>query len=223
MTKQIIRNFNPSKNQGSSLVMTLIVLLVLTMLAISSTSSNRLQSVMARNNQFQLEAWNSSYLEINARLRSISERKGDTSPPAPTGGGSAAAPTEEVETDAGGVPDFILGLVETGENDVYTPFSGDSTETVLSKVDTNNATLETGVRLVKIDCFDETIGFSAGVIGTNDLIMQARTTLHIAGQATNEVGISSDQRQRFGVNFTFGQKGVCTPQEEVKNDLSIPS
>ncbi len=176
------------------MVVTLVVLLVLTLLAIGSTSSNRLQTVMATNNQFQLEAWNSSYVELTSRMRAIN-----------------ATPVTD------GIPDYVRNLAETGDEKIFTPLN------VLSANTSSNTNVEAGIRLVRTECLDEATGSSVGIIGTNDVILSSRTNLLTAGQSADQVGISSDQRQRIGINFTFGQKGVCTPEEEVADDVDIPT
>ena len=183
-----------SRQQGATLVITMIVLLVLTMLAVNSTSSNRVQSVMARNNQFQLEAWNKSYSELTARINAINNLPADT-----------------------GIPDFINRLSETGNNDIFTNLTPLSDLNVAAAREVTAA-----IRLVKIDCLDEGSGFSTGVIGTNDLILSSLTNLRTGGTTTNQIGISSNQRQRLSVNFTYGQKGVCTAEEEISNNVDIP-
>lgn len=61
--------------RGASLVVTMIVLLALTAVAIGVTSSNQTQSIMVRNNQFRLETFNVSYAEIDAQIDAINRRK----------------------------------------------------------------------------------------------------------------------------------------------------
>ena len=69
------------RQNGVVLVMTMIVLLALTILALASTSSNQLQSVMVRNSQFRLEAFNSSYAEIDAQVDLVNSRPLSEGPP----------------------------------------------------------------------------------------------------------------------------------------------
>lgn len=64
----------PKKQKGTSLVVTMIVLLVLTLIAISATNSNQSQAIMVRNNQFRLEAFNTSYAEIDGQVDWINVR-----------------------------------------------------------------------------------------------------------------------------------------------------
>ena len=79
--KQLIQNATRSpmpalahKQQGAALVITMFVLMVLTVVAISVTSTNQSQSIMVRNNQFRLESFNSSYAEIDAQVDAINTR-----------------------------------------------------------------------------------------------------------------------------------------------------
>jgi len=60
------RSFN--SEQGIALIMVLVVLFVLTVVGLASTDSSNLQSVMVRNNQFRLEAFNASMSEINDQM-----------------------------------------------------------------------------------------------------------------------------------------------------------
>jgi len=53
-----------------ALILVLVVLLVLTMLAISSSDTSNLQSIMARNSQLRMEAFNASNVEIEAQIDS---------------------------------------------------------------------------------------------------------------------------------------------------------
>jgi len=53
---------------GMALIMVLVVLLVLTILAVSSSETSNLQSLMSRNNQLRMEAFNASNVEIEAQI-----------------------------------------------------------------------------------------------------------------------------------------------------------
>lgn len=98
-----ITNFNQPnfKQQGVTLVIALIVLLALTMLGLASTTDNRLQSVMVRNDQFRFEAFNASYSEIDAQVDVVNNR-----------------------TIAQGIPTTIFTLITNGVGSVIS--SGDS-------------------------------------------------------------------------------------------------
>ncbi len=71
---KITNTITNSTQRGVTLIVTLVILLVLTMLGLASMSDNRLQSAMVRNNQFQLEAFNASYSEINAQIDYLNNR-----------------------------------------------------------------------------------------------------------------------------------------------------
>ncbi len=63
------------KQNGAALVITIVVMLGLTVMALAATNSNQSQSIMVRNNQFRLEAFNISYAEIDAQTYAINKRK----------------------------------------------------------------------------------------------------------------------------------------------------
>ncbi len=56
------------KQQGITMIVTLVVLLVLTIISVAAIDSNNLQSLMTRNNQFRLETFNASSTEIEAQI-----------------------------------------------------------------------------------------------------------------------------------------------------------
>lgn len=60
---------------GAALIITLVVMLVLTIIAVASTNSNQTQAMMVRNNQFRLETFNTSYAEIDAQVDFVNKRK----------------------------------------------------------------------------------------------------------------------------------------------------
>jgi len=75
MTIKFIPHRLPSNRQaGISLLFTVVLLLALTLIAITITNSNQTQSVLVRNNQFRLEAFNISYTEIDAQIDAINQR-----------------------------------------------------------------------------------------------------------------------------------------------------
>ena len=57
-----------NKQQGITMIVTLVVLLVLTIISVAAIDSNNLQSLMTRNNQFRLETFNASSSEIEAQI-----------------------------------------------------------------------------------------------------------------------------------------------------------
>jgi len=73
------RNTSPlplrfDRQKGAVLVITIVVLLGLTILALAATKSNQIQSIMVRNNQFRLDAFNVAYSEIDAQVDAINRR-----------------------------------------------------------------------------------------------------------------------------------------------------
>lgn len=66
---------------GISLLFTVVLLLALTVIAITVTTSNQTQSILVRNNQFRLEAFNASYTEIDAQIDAINQRALSAGPP----------------------------------------------------------------------------------------------------------------------------------------------
>lgn len=64
----------PQAQRGASLLVTMVVLVALTVVALAVTNSNQSQSIMVRNNQFRLESFNVSYAEIDSQLYSINKR-----------------------------------------------------------------------------------------------------------------------------------------------------
>lgn len=58
---------------GMAMIIVIVALLVLTLLGLSAADSGSLQSVMVRNNQLRLEAFNASLAEIEAQLDSYEQ------------------------------------------------------------------------------------------------------------------------------------------------------
>ena len=105
---------NSNHQSGAALVVTLVVILALTVVAIGVTSSNQTQSIMVRNNQFRLEAFNASYSEIQAQLDWINNRELSE-----------------------GAPDFIIDLIDGvagGRIDNNANSSGDRSTLLLLKI-----------------------------------------------------------------------------------------
>lgn len=71
----------PSNQVGAALIMTLVVLTALTVVALSVASGNQTQSIMVRNSQFRLEAFNVSLAEIDAQVDDLNKRKLSDGPP----------------------------------------------------------------------------------------------------------------------------------------------
>lgn len=84
MTTKTIHKRPPvsiNREQGLSLVLTIVVLLAVTSLALAATNSNQSQSLMVRNAQLRLEAFNASYNEIEGQVATINELKLSDGPP----------------------------------------------------------------------------------------------------------------------------------------------
>ena len=99
---------NIQAQSGLSLLITVVVLLGLTLIAITLANSNQSQAIMARNNQLRVEVFNASFSEINAQTDAINSRNISEGP-----------------------PPYIDALVNTDLNTVFTP--GRSGFTVLSQ------------------------------------------------------------------------------------------
>lgn len=63
-----------SKQKGMAMLVVVVALLVLTLLGLSAADSGSLQSLMVRNSQLRLEAFNSSFAEIEAQLESYGDK-----------------------------------------------------------------------------------------------------------------------------------------------------
>lgn len=75
------RRKNPSVQKGSVLLFVLIVLTVLSIASLSSLADNHINSVLVRNNQLTLEAFNGSYSEIQAQVENVIQRPLSSGPP----------------------------------------------------------------------------------------------------------------------------------------------
>lgn len=64
-----------AEQRGISLLITLIVVLALSIVAVGVTGSNQAQSLMAKSSQFRMESFNASYTEIDAQIDAINKRK----------------------------------------------------------------------------------------------------------------------------------------------------
>lgn len=78
------------RQNGSALLISVVVLLAMTVLALAATNSNQSQAFMVRNAQFRMEAFNASFAEIDAQINSINER-----------------------SLADGVPDYVVALIDS--------------------------------------------------------------------------------------------------------------
>lgn len=83
--KNINKNSRPpvfnGRQQGASLIVTVVVLLALTSLALAATNSNQSQGLMVRNAQLRLEVFNASLAEIDAQIDAINSLNLNAGPP----------------------------------------------------------------------------------------------------------------------------------------------
>jgi type IV pilus assembly protein PilX len=64
-----------SQQQGVVLIVTLVLLVIITLIAVAGASDISLQSKMARNSQFSLNAYNQAFSEINAQVGVMKENQ----------------------------------------------------------------------------------------------------------------------------------------------------
>ena len=65
-------NFN--QQSGVALLISIVVMLALTVLALAATNSNQTQAFLVRNAQFRLETFNASFTELDAHVDFINGR-----------------------------------------------------------------------------------------------------------------------------------------------------
>ncbi|WP_147250883.1 pilus assembly PilX family protein [Arenicella xantha] len=91
-----------SAQRGASLLITMVVLIVLTVIAVTATNNSQTQAFMVRNNQFRLETFNASYAEIDAQIDTINKRK-----------------------LSDGVPSYIIAMTDNAVGTTVTPANSD--------------------------------------------------------------------------------------------------
>lgn len=164
-------NFN---QQGVTLVVAIIVLLALTMLGLASTTDNRMQSVMVRNDQFKFDVFNASYSEINAQIDIVNNR-----------------------ALADGIPNEIFSMINGGVGTEITSIAGSLTVlTPISDVSSGGVTY-TGIgkdvmQKYSTPCFviGESIAVGSSTNSCFEFLIQADSDL------TN-TSISSTQNQVY--------------------------
>lgn len=72
---RVYQGSTPANQRGAALVITLIIVLALSVVAVGVTGSNQAQSLMAKSSQFRMESFNVSYTEIDAQIDAINKRK----------------------------------------------------------------------------------------------------------------------------------------------------
>ena len=95
------QQINIASQSGAALLISIVVMLAMTILAVAATNSNNTQAFMVRNAQFRLETFNASYTEIDSQIDAINARQ---------------------ITD--GAPDFLLELVTSGVEGVNVNSAG---------------------------------------------------------------------------------------------------
>lgn len=73
MQKDKANNLNKSKQEGLALIMSLVILLVLTLLAVTSMNTSNLQILMTGNSQYQMIALNTAEDAINTAQKAVDE------------------------------------------------------------------------------------------------------------------------------------------------------
>ena len=167
-------NFNSSPvsvihQSGAALIITLVVMLVLTIIAVASTNSNQTQAMMVRNNQFRLETFNTSYAEIDAQVDFVNKRK-----------------------ISDGIPDHVITLIDGVTNQkVWHGAAGDgqSERELALLVPTNASELEreitqwySGVCLV----FGEQLGAGIEKIACDEIKIDSDTALMNTRVSSNQ-------------------------------------
>ena len=149
------------RQQGVALVITLVVMLVLTIVAIASTNSNQTQAIMVKNNQFRLEAFNTSYAEINAQVMALNER-----------------------ATSSGVPDYMATLLNgaTQDTKVYSGAEndGDAASELDILVETDDSNIEREIiEWYKGTCFlyGDAIGAGSEVKGCFEIIVESKAAM----------------------------------------------
>ena len=75
MLKKVWGETHVAQHRGAALIVTMIVVLALSVVAVGVTTNNQMQSLMARSAQFRMESFNISYAEIDAQIDAINKRK----------------------------------------------------------------------------------------------------------------------------------------------------
>jgi hypothetical protein len=161
----------PDSQRGAALIITLVVMLALTVVALGVTSSNQTQSIMVRNNQFRLEAFNVSYSEIDAQVDNINRRK-----------------------LSDGVPNWLVRLID-GNKGTRAWYGAADADKQLPLRATNIASsfMERGVaQEYRGSClvFGQQIGAGAEKIRCNELVIESEAEM-------KNTSVDSDQRQVY--------------------------
>ncbi len=140
---------------GSALLISVVVLLAMTLLALAATNSNQSQALMVRNAQFRMEAFNASFAEIDAQINSINDR-----------------------SLSDGVPDYINALID---GSVGNELEHDSTPIAIPQFSLakNTYMTQTVAQVYRGVCptFGEQIGAGAEKIRCSELLIDSESTL----------------------------------------------
>ena len=153
-------------------MITLVVMLVLTIIAVASTNSNQTQAMMVRNNQFRLETFNTSYAEIDAQVDIINKRK-----------------------ISDGIPDYVLTLIDGAVNDKVwhgATEDGFSDNELDLLVPTNAAEMDREIaQWFNGNCllFGQQLGAGIEKIACNEIKIDADTALKNTRVASNQFQI----------------------------------
>lgn len=169
--KPVLMSQFPEGQRGAALVITLVVMLALTVVALGVTSSNQTQSIMVRNNQFRLEAFNVSYSEIDAQVDNINRRK-----------------------ISDGVPNWLIRLID-GDKGTRAWYGAADADKQLPLRATNIASsfMERGVaQEYRGSCliFGQQIGAGAEKVRCNELVIESDSKM-------KNTSVDSEQRQVY--------------------------
>ena len=156
-----------SKQSGAALLISIVVMLALTVLALAATNSNQTQAFMVRNAQFRLETFNASFTEIDAQIDVINNR-----------------------ATADGVPEAELALISSTVGTEITDASASLDFQARAEAGYMDQTLS---KLYRGPCAVGGSDLGAGVarIRCDEILIQASSTLVNSGQ------VQSDQNQAY--------------------------
>lgn len=169
-----MKNTTPKKiniyqrQKGSSLLISVVVLLALTVLALAATNSNQGQFLMVRNAQFRIEAFNASASEIDAQIDAINAR-----------------------SLSDGVPDYINALIDSNVGAEITNGTGTLALPQFASAKVSYMTQTVGQTYRGVcPTFGEQVGAGAEKIRCSELLIAS-------GSGLVNTTVRSDQNQVF--------------------------
>lgn len=147
----------PQSQRGASLIVTIVVLTALIVVALAVTSSNQTQSIMVRNNQFRLEAFNVSYSEIDAQIESINKRN-----------------------ISSGIPSYILRIIDDSVGSKVWDKATETADKLSLMATTNTSYMERGVaQEYRGQCtiFGQQIGAGNEKLKCNEIIIKSEAEM----------------------------------------------